>query len=194
MGTTYQEFTEKLGKLQRNETQMSERQRVIYAAQLKALRQTVADLASKMAKDFTISGIRLLTLDAPESRECISRVQAIIDQEVKAGAMKKASRVLFTTYDKDKFLEALLPIRHRVWYEGYGPYWCQHCRETSPDEAVELEKNGCEGYTHYSDIIGAWYHGEWKVWIFPDGKSFTAMLPPTMEMVQGEYEKEKQNS
>ena len=188
MENTYQEFTEKLGKLQRNETQMTERQKVIYADQLKNLKRKIAASASEIAKGFITGGIRILKKDPPETKdECINRIKAIIDQEIEAGAMKKASKVLFTTYDADKFLEALLPIRYRVWYEGYGPYWCKHCY--LPDQE-EIERKGWGDYWAYNDIIGAWY-SKHNVWVYKDG-AVTIMLPPTMELIRREYKQEKE--
>lgn len=186
MGSGFQELTEKLGKLQRNETQMTERQKIIYAEQLKALKHKIAGLATGIAKDFILGGIRLLKQD---QEEFIAQMKTIIDQEVAAGAMKKASRVLFTTYDPEKFLEALVPFRHRVWYEGYGPYWCKHSRTFSQQEITE---NGYGEYTAYNEIIKAWYLGKHRTWIFQDGRSFTLMLPPTMELVNQEYQQEKE--
>lgn len=187
MENTYQEFIEKLGKLQRNETQMSERQKVIYAAQLKALRSKIAASASEFARSFILGSVRLLKADPPETKdECIGRITAIIDQEVKAGAMKKASRTLFHTYDVEKFLEALLPIRQRVWYEGYAPYWCQHCRPYTG--------TGMSGkpLTFWNDLIGMGWNSEHSIWEKENELSWTLMLPPTMELVRQEYKQEKE--
>ena len=159
MENTYQEFTEKLGKLQRNETQMTERQRVIYADQLKALKKKVAGLATEIASEFILGSVRLLKSDTEKTKsECIDRVKAAIDREVEAGTMKKASRVLFTTYSIEKFLEALLPIHYRVWYEGYAPYWCQHCRP--------YKGTGMSGrpLTYWNDLIGMGWNSEYSLW------------------------------
>lgn len=186
MENTYQEFTEKLGKLQRNETQMTERQKVIYAAQLKSLKSKIAASGTEIARGFILGSIRILKADPPEKKdECIGRVTAIIDQEVKAGAMKRASNALFHTYDVDKFLEALLPIHNRVWYEGYGPYWCQHCKPYTG--------TGMSGkpLTFWSDLIEMGWNPEYSIWESEKKISWTLMLPPTMELVAKQYQEEK---
>ena len=187
MENTYQEFTEKLGKLQRNETQMTERQRVIYADQLKALKKKVAGLATEIASEFILGSVRLLKSDTEKTKsECIDRVKAAIDREVEAGTMKKASRVLFTTYSIEKFLEALLPIHYRVWYEGYAPYWCQHCRP--------YKGPGMSGrpLTYWNDLIGMGWNSEYSLWEKEKEICWTLMLPPTMELVSREYQQEKE--
>ncbi len=187
MENTFQEFTEKLGKLQRNETQMTERQKVIYAAQLKALRSKIAASATGIAKGFILGGIQILKKDPPETKdECINRIKVIVDQEVGAGAMKRASKVLFTTYDADKFLEALLPIRQRVWFEGYGPYWCQHCKPYTG--------SGMSGkpLTYWNDLIGMGWNPEYSVWEKEKEICWTLMLPPTIKLVRREYKQEKE--
>lgn len=186
MQNTFQEFTEKLGKLQRNESQMTERQKVVYAAQLKSLRSKVAALASEIARGFIIGGIQILKADPPETRDRLtSKVAAIINQEKAAGTIKAASRVLFSAYDTDKFLEALIPLHDRVWFEGYAPYWCQHCR---PYTGI-----GASGQklTHWNDIIGMGWNPERGLWEKESEICWTVMLPPTMELAATEYEKER---
>lgn len=176
MGNVYEEISEKLGKLRRNETQMTEEQKKKYARQLKALQKKIAEDASAIMRGFVLSGVKILKGDGAD--EAIDRINKILEQERAKDEIRKASHVLFSTYDVDKFLEALIPLHDMVWFEGYGPYWCSKCRPYAG-----ISKTG-DALTVWNDIIGMGWDAEHHIWQKEDEICWTLMLPPTMELIE----------
>lgn len=188
MANEYDRLVENLGKLQRNEGQMTEGQKKKYAAPLKKLKRQIAADASTVLRDFLVGGCRLMKRDKDSAdwKAFIRETERLIDEWVKDGGNKAVAKVLFTTYSIEKFLEALLPIHYKVWYEAYGPYWLSHCTPTFEDE-----------YTFTNDIIEMeWWaeHNEWMSVKMVDGKKepdlakgWTLMLPPTKELLDKDY-------
>ena len=187
----YERFKENLGKLQRNESQMTAGQRVKYKKPLLKLKHEIADDAAKVIWDFLVSGVRSADKDqdSDDWKAVIRKSEGFIDEWSKSGRMKEVSKILFTTFDVDKFLFALLPLYYKIWYEAYGPYWLKHCIPTFEDE-----------FTFSNDIIGMeWWdeHHEWASVKIEGGKKVcdyrkgvTIMLPPTEELLQEAYRKD----
>ena len=179
----YKELEEALGKLKRNETQMSEEQKRRYAKQLEA---KIRQLASQVMREFLLSGIRIRKDDGDETA---GKIEAVVRDE--QGSMRKAMEILLSTYDMDEFLKALCPIQCRIFHEGYGLYWVSHCKPTGDPE-----------FPYTNDLIGMeWWegHNEWAATKMEDGKrtvdfkrGVTIMLPPTMELIQKDYQEEMQ--
>ena len=167
-----------LGKLRRNEEQMTEAQKKQYAVQLMALKKKIAKSATEICRGFLLCGVRILKGD--EDNGVVERINMILAEEIARGALKKASRILFSTYDVDKFLEALCPIHDRVFYEGYGPYWVEHCTVCNEGE-----------FPAWNDIIEMGWIAKHSIWKKKDEMCWTVMLPPTLELIQKEYEEVK---
>ena len=180
----YEELKEVIGKLQRNESQMSKEQKAKYRRQLEALKHKAAELANLVARDFLLMGIRIRNDDG---NEAVKQIKAIIAEETEN--LRQAMRVLLATYSIDEFFIAMLPSQNRVFYEGYGPYWAAHCKPTNDPQ-----------FPYTNDLIDMeWWegHDEWAATDFADGKrtvdykrGVTIMLPPTVEIIQADYEKE----
>ena len=181
MANIFTEIDEKLGKLRRNEQQMTDEQRVKYAGQLKALKIKIAEDARKICSSFLTGGITFLKEDAKEAEDAIIRIERIVAEENARGTFKKASRILFSTYSVDKFLNFLCPVNDRIDCEGYGPYWAGHCR---PCE----DGDGDARFTFWNDIIDMGWVEEWKIWKKKGEWCWTTRLPPTMELIREEYE------
>lgn len=93
MANIFTEIEEKLGKLRRNEEQMSEEQKKKFEKQLKALKIKIAKDATEICKGFILSGILILKED--ESDKVIDRINMILAEEKAKGTLKEASRILF---------------------------------------------------------------------------------------------------
>ena len=182
--STYKRLTEKLDKLKRNETQMSDQQKTEYAAQLKAIRQKISSMAGEIAKEFILGGTRMK--QGEDADECARRIQEIVQADQARAEYKTAMGVLFKTYNVAKFTTALLPIHNRVRYEGYAPYWCKHC---TPYTGTSY--NG-KPLTFWNDIIGMGWSERERVWYKENESRISLSLPPTMEQVAAKYEKELQ--
>ena len=181
MENIFTKINEKLGKLRRNETQMTDEQRIEFAGRLRALKIKIAEDARKICRSYLISGITLLKEDAKEVKEAISRIEMIMAEENARGTFKKASRILFSTYSVDKFLDSLCQVHDRIECEGYGPYWAKHCR---PCEGGDSD----EKFSFWNDIIEMGWVEEWQCWKKKGEPCVTTMLPPTMELILEEYE------
>ncbi len=186
MGNIFTEMDEMLGKLRRNEEQMTEAQKKQYAVQLLALKKKIAKSATEICRSFLLCGIRILKED--ENNEAIERINMILAEEIARGALKEASRILFSTYNVDKFLEALCPVHDRVFYEGYAPYWIEHC-DVYNEEGKQTHGGG--EFSAWNHIIDMGWIEEYGVWKKKDEMCWMIMLPPTMELIQKEYEEAK---
>ena len=187
----YERFKENLGKLQRNESQMTAEQKVKYKKPLLKLKHEIADDATEVMRNFLVSGIRLADedRDSEDWKAVIRKSESFIDEWSKSGRMKEVSKVLFTTFDIDEFTLALLPLYYKIWYEAYGPYWLKHCLPTFEDE-----------FTFSNDIIGMEWWEENQEWaaVKIEGKKKVCdyqrgvriMLPPTDELLQEAYQKD----
>lgn len=186
MGNIFTEMDEMLGKLRRNEEQMTEAQKKQYAVQLLALKKKISKSATEICRSFLLCGIRILKED--ENNEAIERINMILAEEIARGALKEASRILFSTYNVDKFLEALCPVHDRVFYEGYAPYWIEHC-DVYNEEGKQTHGGG--EFSAWNHIIDIGWIEEYGVWKKKDEMCWMIMLPPTMELIQKEYEEAK---
>lgn len=183
MGNIFTEMDEMLGKLRRNEEQMTEAQKKQYAVQLLALKKKISKSATEICRSFLLCGIRILKED--ENNEAIERINMILAEEIARGALKEASRILFSTYNVDKFLEALCPVHERVFYEGYAPYWLKHCT-VYDDEEVQTKGGG--EFSAWNDIIDMGWIAENNIWKKKGEWCVRIMLPPTAELIRREYE------
>ena len=193
MADFYERLTENLGKLQRNESQMTEEQKKQYAAPLKKLKNQICQDATEAMKQFVTMGIRILKEDedSEEWKNVIRAIEKISDAHAEAGTVKKASKILFETYDLDKFFESLCGFHTDVWYKAYGPYWLKHCKPQDDPE-----------YPYHNDIIDMdWWaeHNEWAKTKIENGKratdyfgGVTIMIPPTKELLDKAYEEERE--
>lgn len=189
MENRFDRLTANLDKLRKNETQMTEAQKVEYRKPLLKLKKTIAADATEIMCGFLLAGCNFKESDRDEVDAIGKRLNGIM----KEAEDKKAGKVLFATYDIDQFLKALLPLRLRIWYEAYAPYWIKNC-----------EKTGSEEFPYHNDIIGMdWWegHGEWATTKTEGGKKtvdykggVTIMLPPTMELVQAAYQEEMRSA
>ena len=174
----YTELAEKIKKLERNETQMTSEQRVKYAAQLMELRERVCALAAVAIWGFMLSDIKILKY---EGGDTVERISGIIREELNKGVGKRAENALFSTYSPEEFYKILSPAQCRVFYEGYGPYWVRHCRPVK-------EKDNAADVSYYNDIIDMYWSDDMQVWKRKGMWETAVMLPPTMELIQAEFE------
>lgn len=193
MENNYNRLVENLGKLKRNETQMTKEQKEQYKKPLLKLRKEIADDATEIMKSFVTMGMRLGEDTDPEDwKKVIRDAERLVDEWDKQGGIKNASKVLFSTYDIDAFLTALCPIHCTVWFKAYGTYWLKHIRETGEQE-----------YPYYNDILDMhWWKeaNEWAKTKIEGGKrvtdyhgGVTIMLPPTRELLDAEYKREMES-
>lgn len=176
---TYTLFVEKLGKLQRNEAQMTDTQKLQYEAELKALKKKIAGYAAEMAR-FFITGGTLFKKDEP-SYECVEDITKIVQSERTKEEYREAMKILFRTYDVNRFFEALLPTHYRVLYEGYAPYWLEHCKPY-----IGKAKSG-EILTYWNDLIEMGWSEECGLWLRGNGNGCSMAMPPTQELVRKKY-------
>lgn len=183
MSNIFTEIEEKLGKLRRNEEQMSEEQKKQFEKQLKALKIKIAKDATEICKGFILSGVLILKGD--ESNGVVDRINMILAEEKAKGTLDKASRILFSTYNVDKFLEALCPVHDQVFYEGYAPYWIEHCAVYN-EEGKQTMGEGV--FSAWNSIIDMGWIEEHNIWKAKEKDEWRIMLPPTMELIRKEYE------
>ena len=179
MDNFYDRLVENLGKLRRNEEKMTPQQKEQYKRPLQKLRRDIAQDATTMMKDFLCGGCRILKEDQKGIEAFTKKVKEIMEEDGE-GAAKEASRVIFSTYSVDKFLEALLPIHYRILYEAYAPVWLSHCRKREEP-----------GYPYRNDIIQMDWEEKSGVWVDREKVSFMQMLPPTKELMEKQYAEEK---
>jgi len=188
----YKRALENLGKYQRNISQMTEAEKVRYKAPLMKLKKTIADDINVFQMDFMLSGCRFAPreTDTGDWKGCIRRFTKIYEEYADSGEWSRPfNKVLMKTFSIDKYLESLLPMHYRFWYEGYGPYWLEHCSPTFEKE-----------FTFQNDIIGMeWWeeYNEWAEVKIENGKKtvdyyggVTIMLPPTQDLLEKAYKED----
>ena len=181
----FDEIEEKLGKLRRNEEQMTSQQRVQYAAALQNLKSKIMVPVNKVADDFLLGSVHILAADAEtEGKAVREKAQKFIEEAKSDGVFKDAEAALFSEYKIDAYLERIVPVHNRIWHKAFGPYWAKH---TIWDE---------ERKTYRNEVCDAiWGHeffwvDEHRQWESDNPVSCTIMLPPTMELINKAYEEE----
>ena len=152
----YNRPVENLGKLKRNETQMTAEQKEQYKKPLLKLRKEIAADATEAMKEFITMGMRLgEDPDSETWKSVIRETNRLLDDWINRGKLKEVSKVLFSTYDLDAFFTALCPIHTTIWFKAYGEYWLKHCTKQEDPE-----------YPYHNDIIDMdWWaeHHEWAL-------------------------------
>ena len=179
----YDTLVAMLGKLQRNETQMTEQQKTQYAVQLADLRRKITKSAGTLAKAFITGGYPIKPGE-PEADECCKRINEITKADQARAEYDVALGVLFRTYDPLTFTQALMPLHNRVRYEGYAPYWCQHC---TPYTGRSYRG---KPLTFWNDLIEMGWNEAADLWCSQTEDKASLSLPPTMEQVKEMYEYE----
>lgn len=172
----FPELISVLDRLKRNETMMSEEQKKQYEKPLEALRRRVTSLSLKIGRAYIFSGIQL----AKGDEHVWERIRAYVPDNEIADAERAALTVLFSSYNINGFLTALLPVKYKAFYLGYGPYWVSHCKPVT-------ESDGNAAPTYYNDIIDMFWIPKLRMWKRKDKWQITIMLPPTMEMINEAY-------
>ena len=172
----FPELISVLDRLKRNETMMSEEQKKQYEKPLEALRRRATSLSLKIGRAYIFSGIQL----AKGDEHVWERIRAYVPDNEIADAERAALTVLFSSYNINGFLTALLPVKYKAFYLGYGPYWAKHCKPIT-------DSDGNEEFTYYNDIIDMFWDADKNEWKRKGGQSAMIMLPPTMELIKHEY-------
>ena len=123
----YSETAEKLDKLRRNETRMSQEQFVRYTSALKKYRREIIAGANEILRYFWLNGI--IAKNEGERNILCKEIQKIIDDEIAKGEMKRLKDILFQNYSLDEFLNAAYRVHCRIRYEAYAPYWTGTCEK-----------------------------------------------------------------
>ncbi|MCD8366333.1 MAG: hypothetical protein LUC83_11185 [Clostridiales bacterium] len=181
MGREYlSRMIKNVGKLKRNMEQMTAEQQKQYEKPLRKLKKEIMVDAMDVINDFLLTGCMILADDKAGLDDFAGQANKIIAKDGNM-AIDRAFNVLFATYDMDKFMEALIPLHYRIFYEAYGPVWLSHCRKVEDPE-----------YPFRNDIIKM----EWDVkngfWTNRAERAFMTMLPPTAELLEKAYREEKE--
>lgn len=191
MSEIYEKTTKNIEKLRVNEAKMTEEQKKQYEKPLNKLRKEIFYGVSEIVSDFLTAGMLPAKSEADHIsdswKEAICMRKKIIKES--EGVIKKAMELAVKNYSLDECVKAVLPVRIRIWYQAYGPYWLKHCTPTFKDE-----------FTFTNDIIGMeWWegHNEWVTVKYEDWKKVvdyqggvTIMLPPTAELLETVYKRE----
>lgn len=179
---SYAETVEKLGKLRRNEENMTPKQKQHFQISLDKLKCEICDSAVEILKQFLMTGFRI-RMDDIEAMDLRKAATRIYREEKEAGELKRLQGVLLQTYSLDEFLKEACRWHDRMWYEAYAPYWLTHITETGNPE-----------YPYHNDLIDMdWWEEchEWAATKIENGKrvtdyqrGVTVMLPPTKEMIE----------
>lgn len=178
MEDDWRTYLEKVEKLKKNREKVPlEVLKTKYKIPYSALLQEIKTKTEKVLLQFLVGGLPFKKGEGSEVQAFIQRVNKILAEEKAAGTFREISRAVFAEYDPEKALEvAAAKVWPRIWFEAYSPYWIRHCIRQ-------------EGGDVWNDLIEMRWHDEWCIWLAPDGRSWTLMLPPTQELVRKELEK-----
>ena len=172
------ELAEKLGKLRRNELLMTAEQKIQFRDELRAFKFKIKNLASEILHNFCLDGLFVLKTDEAGKDSVIRRTQMIISEEQRKGTFRTLGDILLKTGSPDAFLDAAIPLRYRIWYEAYAPYWLSRCQYSSDRQ------------TYYNPIIEMWWNSEAGIWESGNGRSWRIAFPPTPELIQQRHREE----
>ena len=165
-----------LDRLKRNETQMTEEQKTQYAPQLDALKQHIQSMALDTGRAWLYEGVRV----SRHEPYALERIRSVLSENEIGDAERAALTVLFSCYDFGRYLDKLLPLRLKIYYLGYGPYWAGHCRPVT-------ESDGDIQFSYYNDIIDMFWTEKLHEWRRKGKCEATIKLPPTIEMINEAY-------
>lgn len=189
----YQKTAEKLGKLGRNEAQMSEVQFVQYEEVLKRCRNEILEGAKQIFCTFCTPKLLVLKSDLPaasdEIRENIRRI--VTDGQTKK-EIKRLKEILFQTYSLECVLDAAGSLQNRILYEAYAPYWVSKCARAKAPLGIECL--GVSGETWYNPMIDMYWDEKCCLWVSAKETAWKIDLPPTKELCMAEYEEKKQKT
>lgn len=179
MGEKIAELAEKLGKLRRNEEQMTPEQKKQYAKSLMALKKQICADASDLLLSWCLGGLWVIESDQGGIEAIEYRTRRIIEEEQKNGEMKRLGKILLSTYSIGEFLAASSRLCNRIRYEAYGPYWVSKCE-------WNLSRR-----EYWNPIIQMWWDSDYEEWVSEEGSRWTLMLPPTEKLLKKRYQEEK---
>ena len=185
----YSETAEKLDKLRRNETRMSQEQFVRYTSALKKYRREIIAGANEILRYFWLNGI--IAKNEGERNILCKEIQKIIDDEIAKGEMKRLKDILFQNYSLDEFLNAAYRVHCRIRYEAYAPYWTHRCKKKPLPDGIDWIGMEAAGAVWYNSMIDMYWHDGYGIWVSEKEAAWRGSLPPTDELCEAEYEKEK---
>ncbi len=185
----YAETAEKLRVLGLNETKMDKQQFERYAHVLKKYRREIIAGANVVLKHFWLSGI--IVEKGSRLDGLYGKILGIIEDETAKGEMKRLKDILFQTYSLDKFLDAACMVKNRILYEGYASYWINVCIQKPLPDGIQWAGIPGGGMAWYNSLIDMYWQGEYGLWVSEDKAAWRMCLPPTRELCESEYEKER---
>lgn len=147
-----------LDRLKRNEQNMTPALREKHKGALRMLRLEIAEDATLIAHHFLLDA---LVVPEADRAAFLKRCDEVLTGQ---GGI---TRVLFSTYSVERFIESLTPLWGRLMSEAYAPVWMAHCHRT-----------GDPDYPFYSDLIQMYWESSTRMWVNIDGTAFTMGLPP----------------
>ena len=185
----YSETAEKLRLLGVNETKMSKEQFVRYASVLEKYRTEIIAGANQILRSFWLSG--LIVEKGGQSDAVCRAIQKIISSEAAKGEMKQLKDILFQTYSLDKFLTAAYRVHCKIRYEAYAPYWTHRCKKKPLPDGIAWIGMEAAGAVWYNSMIDMYWHDWYGIWVAEKEAAWRESLPPTEELCEAEYEKER---
>lgn len=186
----YLETAKKLQRLGLNETKMSQEQFVRYASVLKKYRTDIIAGANEILRHFWFGGF-YVKKDGHAADALCREVQKIIDDESAKVEMKRLKDILFQTYSLEKFLDAACRVHCRIQYEAYAPYWISTCEKKPLPDGIPWAGIPSSGAVWYNQMIDMYWQSEYEVWVSESEMSWRTSLPPTKELCEAEYAKER---
>lgn len=181
----YNKLSASLAKLKVNERNMTKDQKEQYKNQILNLKKQIADDGTKMMIEIIMMNIKPAQDGKTEAWDnMMSRVENILEQWKNAGMLEKLSQILFKTYDINKFIEEIMPMRYEVLFKGYGDYWLSYIQETEDNK-----------FKYYNSIIDMYWNEEINKWMpvkIENGKKVFVhqtddVLPPNKILLEEEY-------
>ena len=167
---------EKLEKLKRNLTQMTEEQKERYLVPLGNLKLEIAAYVGQMTSEHWLLGYRFSKAKDPEDAtaqiRCRKACNDILQTERAINISKHAHEVMLETYDLNEYFKVLEPLNEYIFFKAYAPYWLRHCKS----EVLQGSDNTVFSYSN--DLIDMKWDPEQRLWVGDSGQ-FAEMLPPT---------------
>ena len=120
--------------------------------------------------------------DGIEHKASLENMRLIITAH--SPAILEAAETYRNTLNMDALFFALLPIRNKIRYEAYAPYWLSHCKPVD-------ERDSETGFTYYNDLVDMYWAWQWQEWKKKDKWCVAIMLPPTKGLIELSYREDR---
>ncbi len=170
---------EKLYKLRRNEHLMTDLQKKQYAKSLQAFRSEICVEVFALVQEFVFLDCCFLRADEECVKKFCSEARDVLAKAIRENLWEGLKSCLFKTYSLKSVLDMTVPLKLKITFEVYAPYFVSKCFERDGQIISEILDALLEEHFIWSP--------EQNLWVRDSDGAFGIFLPPTDEECKKRY-------